>query len=146
MVELAAVVLITSGIATRYGEGVMESVIANRVDWGEIVVGQGEVGYVALLDPDDIGRMVWLERPEGWRSGKNAAGGYMHRVRRMVIGPVLVVDCAAKQDRERLRQSGWAVDLSYELAVQFYALSDVVPDMRVWDGPPPVREPWQVEF
>jgi hypothetical protein len=127
MSELVSTILIASGIATFYAPGVMESVIANRVDWGEIVVGQGEVGYVALLDPDDIGRMVWLAHPAG-----------------KVIGPILVVDCAGESDRERLLQAGWAVDLSFELAVEFDAVDGPVHGFKIWSGPPPVKEPWQV--
>lgn len=127
MSELAAAVLLATGLATRYNPGIMDPVVANRVEWGQIDTRQYHVGYVAMLDRDDIGRLVWLEHPDG-----------------RVVGPVIVADCAGEADRERLQQLGWAVDLSYELAVQLDVVHDIVRDFKVWDAAPVGRDRWLV--
>lgn len=127
MSELAVAVLLATGVATHYGEGIMEPVVQNREYWQQIVTGQGEVGYVAMLDREHIGRMVWLEHPNG-----------------TVVGPALVVDCAGEVHRERLVQLGWAVDLSYQLAQLFDSVGTPVKGMKVWDAPPVGRDRWLV--
>ena len=78
MSEIAAAVLIASGIATRYAPGVMDTVVANRELYGQIDPSIQVKGYIALLEPGHIGRLVWLEARDG-----------------RVVGPVMVVDCAA---------------------------------------------------
>ena len=110
MAELLAV-----GLATFYNPGVMQPVVANRTEWGDIDPTTTHQDYVALLDPDHIGRTVWLEMPDG-----------------TVSGPHLVVDCAADKDRRRLVQVGWAVDLSWELAQQLNMPNGPLAGVKVW--------------
>jgi hypothetical protein len=56
------------------------------------------VDAVALIDPEHIGKKVWLQHPEG-----------------EVVGPVIVVDCAEGKHRANLRKRGWVADISWEL-------------------------------
>ncbi|OQA45290.1 MAG: hypothetical protein BWY52_01353 [Chloroflexi bacterium ADurb.Bin325] len=60
------------------------------------------VDAVALLEPQYIGRKVWLRHPDG-----------------EVVGPLMVVDCAEAKHRPNLRKRGWVADISYELAMQW---------------------------
>jgi hypothetical protein len=116
---ILATMLITSGIATRYDPGVMDEVVYNRVQWGQVDPETPHLGYVALLDADWIGRQVWIEHPDG-----------------RVFGPVVVADCAATGDRARLVQLGFAVDVSWELAQVLGVVDGPVAGFKVWDGEP----------
>ena len=124
MSEIAAAVLIASGIATSYADGVMDVVVANRELWGQIDTSLRVKGYVALLEPEHIGRLVWLEAADG-----------------QIVGPVMVADCAAKQDMARLVSLGFAVDLSYELAVELDVIDAPVGGFKVWGSKPGPRRP-----
>ena len=112
---LSAPTVIASGLATRFAPDVMQIVVANRILYGELSEDTDPTQCVALMDCDRIGSEVWLEY--GWQ----------------VAGPFVVADCAAAQDRERLTQLHFAVDLSYELAKE---LQLPWPDVRVWDAKP----------
>ena len=57
---------------------------------------------VALLEPQYIGKKVWLRHPDG-----------------EVVGPLMVVDCAEAKHRPNLRKRGWVADISYELAMKW---------------------------
>ena len=57
------------------------------------------VGYVALLEPEHIGKRVWLQR-----------------VGQEPEGPFLVIDCATAAHRAALIERGWAVDVDYQTA------------------------------
>lgn len=57
------------------------------------------VDAVALVDPEHIGKQVWLRHPDG-----------------EVVGPLMVVDCAEAKHRANLRGRGWVADVSWELA------------------------------
>jgi hypothetical protein len=57
------------------------------------------VDAIALLDPEHIGKKVWLKHPDG-----------------EVVGPLMVVDCAETKHRPNLRKRGWVADISWELA------------------------------
>jgi len=94
-----AAVIIASGIATRYDPDVMDAVVENRIGWGQVDGSLDVAGYVALLDCDRIGEMVWIQAPDG-----------------RVVGPVLVADCAKGHHRDGLADRGFAIDLSWELA------------------------------
>jgi hypothetical protein len=113
-----SLVLIAEGKATRYNPGVMDRVVANRLLWRHITREQvkAAAGFVAVADKRHLGRMVYIEWPDGRKTG-----------------PYLVVDCGRARDQEHLRKIGFAVDLSYELAEQF--LEDInMPrqGVRVW--------------
>lgn len=75
----------------------MQTVVANRVGWGQLPEGTDPARCVALLDCDRIGDVVWVE-----------IGDEM-------FGPLTVADCAARPDKDRLKKLGWAVDLAYEI-------------------------------
>ena len=120
MTELAAAaVLIASGMATSYAPGVMDRVVKNRVQFGHIDGSLDVRGYVALLDAEHIGRLVWIESPDG-----------------KIIGPVMVADCAAQHDYDRLVKKGFAVDLSYELAQELGVVDAPVRGFLVWSKKP----------
>jgi hypothetical protein len=57
------------------------------------------VDAVALVDPQHIGKKVWLQHPDG-----------------EIVGPLMVVDCAEAKHRANLRTRGWVADISWELA------------------------------
>lgn len=96
------------GEATYYADGVMEDVLAARLRWGHVAPCEECVDCVALLDCRLLGRQVWLVRPA---DATRPAGE--------VVGPLLVVDCAARQDAPRLSARGWVVDVSRELSLQW---------------------------
>jgi len=56
------------------------------------------IGYIALLDPRDIGETVWVEHDND------------------VYGPYYSIDCASTQHRQYLVNRGWVADLEWELA------------------------------
>jgi len=98
---LVAAALLTApdvqvGWATYYAPGLMEQVAGNRLTWGQINLCSDCVGYVALLDPRDIGRRVWVKYGHRWE------------------GPFLVVDCAQAAHREGLIARDWVVDVDWQ--------------------------------
>jgi hypothetical protein len=102
--EAASIVLIlvATGKATAYREGLMEKVVENRLKWGHIDTSLPHTGYVALADKKYVGERVLLELPTGeW------------------VGPLLVADCGAMKDQQHLVDIGFAIDLSYPLAVKY---------------------------
>jgi hypothetical protein len=101
-VTLPGLVPVTEGEATRYNPGIMTQVVENRVKWGHIDLDVPHFGYVALSDKGYIGERAWIEWPDG-----------------RLTGPYLVADCGARHDLPALDAKGFAVDLSWELAVQF---------------------------
>ena len=119
MANLAAAAIIASGIATRYAPGVMDEVVENRARWGHLDGGQQVAGYVALLDCDRLGELVWLQAPDG-----------------RIVGPVTVADCAAAQHRDARIAQGFAVDLSWELALLLGVIDAPVGGFTVWDQDP----------
>ena len=119
MSKLVAAGLIVSGLATRYAPDTMSEVVQNRVRWGQVDLSVEHDGYVALLDAEHIGRTVYLEMPDG-----------------TVSGPHLVADCAQEKHRGSLIERGWAVDLSYELAMELGVTNGPLPGVRVWDSRP----------
>lgn len=117
MTTVLTATLIASGLATSYAPDVMDEVVANRTRWGQLTPHQDHEGYIALLDCDRIGEVVWLER------------GHQ-------LIPVMVADCAARHDREALIGKGFAVDLSYELAERFGVIDRPRGGFKVWDQRP----------
>jgi hypothetical protein len=111
-------VLLVFGLATYMNPGVAEAVTANRIDYGHVAQGADPGRAVALLDREHVGKTVWLQAPGG----------------RVV--EVVVVDCASGHDRARLERTGWAVDLSWELAVELGVVDGPVNGFRVWDRDP----------
>ena len=118
MSKLVAATLIVSGLATRYSPDLMDQVVANRVRWGQLEPGTDPARCVALLDCS-LGNEVWLEMPGG-----------------RIAGPFVVADCAQENHRTGLIASGWAVDLSYELAMELGVMDRPLAGVKVWDGDP----------
>jgi hypothetical protein len=113
-----AATILASGTATRYDPGAMDPVVANRIRWRQIDPHVEHKGYVALLDYEHLGRLVWLEH-----DGR-------------IDGPYMVADCAAEKDRARLLVLGFAVDLSWELALDWGVVDDVGQGFTVYDADP----------
>jgi len=92
---------VDAGVATTYAPGVMETVIENRVAWGQLdpdTFGQYR-GFVALQSCDLLGRTAWLYLDDG-----------------RLVGPYLVADCGKKSHQAELDAMDFAVDLSHEVA------------------------------
>ena len=123
MANLAAAAIIASGIATRYDPLVMDAVIENRSRWNQIDASLDVRGYVALLDCERLGELVWLQAPGG-----------------QVVGPVMVADCAQDAHRAELAHSGFAVDLSWELALELGVVDAPVNGFTVWDAKPSLND------
>ncbi len=79
-----------SGQATFYGDGIFDQVIINR----GLVVPYDVIGFAALLEPEHIGRRVWIRWPDG-----------------TLDGPYLSSDCANAAHRGDLIERGWIVDV-----------------------------------
>ena len=122
MANVAAAVIIASGIATRFDPLVMDEVVQNRARWGQIDPGVPVKGYVALLDCERLGQLVWIQAPDG-----------------RVVGPVMVADCAQGIHRDGLVDRGFAVDLSWELAQELGVVDAPRGGFVVWDGDPTWR-------
>lgn len=90
------------GVATYYAHSVMEQVYANRLHWGQVQPCPECVGMVALLDCERIGSKVWLRHNEE------------------VVGPYLVVDCAAKRDLSTIRKRQIVAEVSYEQGLAWH--------------------------
>jgi len=116
---LTTTLLIASGLACRYNDGVMDTVEANRLRWGHVTACPECVGRVALLDCGRLDERVWLGVP--------GRGG---------VGPVHVVDCGAAHDVPMLQAKGFAVDLGYDLAVRLGVVDGPLGGVRVWAADP----------
>lgn len=124
MLELAFALLV-AGQATYYDPGVMREVYVNRLAWGHVQVCPACIGKVAMLEPEHIGKRVYLQRP-----GEQPEG------------PFLVVDCAAAGDRERLRARGLVVEVDWQTA-QRWQMRGPVPVQVLLPVGLVEREPWQ---
>jgi hypothetical protein len=83
------------------------------------------VDAVALIDPQHIGKKVWLRHPKG-----------------EVVGPLMVADCAEKKHRDNLRKRGWVADISWELA-QRWDMAGPLEGVTVYFEPPPTLQTQQ---
>ncbi len=123
MTPLLLALAIAAGTATRYDPGVMQAVVANRTAFGQLDLGVEPEGYVALLDCDLLGRLVWLQAGQ------------------RIDGPYAVADCAAAAHRPALEDRGVAVDLSWEVALEWGVIDAPLPGFTVWDVPPAAKTP-----
>jgi len=110
-----------TGVATYYAKGVIERVYEYRLRIGQISECSDCRGFVALLSPSDLGKKVWLRHPS-----------------KGTIGPLLVVDCAAKQDVKALQARGWVVDLGYSTS-RGWGLRGPLDDVTVLQAEPRLR-------
>lgn len=107
-----------TGQATYYSPDLMKRVYAYRLRVGDVQACPECAGMVALLRPEYIGRKVWLEHPDG-----------------SIVGPLLVVDCARRQDVAHLVRRKWVVDVSWELARK-WRMRGPLDGVTVHFGPP----------
>lgn len=114
MTALLALRLLTAGDCSYYADGVMEATLQYRLDRGQVQPCAACVGYVALLDCDRIGGLVWLD----WGD--------------VTEGPYLVTDCAQAEHRAGLRARGRAVEVDWPTARRHHMA-----------GPMPVQVFWQ---
>ena len=109
---IPAVAIVTVSWCSQYAPGVMDTVIANRQDWGQIPFDLSAWdGFVAVPDCEDIGQTYYIRQ-------LNATNRQWLRV--------LAVDCAGKYDRqsdddarsgyEWMRDNGIAFEVGYETA------------------------------
>lgn len=84
------------------GSSLMKRVWNWRIWKGHVPECPECVDAVALLEPQHIGKKVWLRHPDG-----------------EIVGPLMVVDCAEAKHRPNLRKRGWVADVSYELGMKW---------------------------
>lgn len=82
------------------------------------------VDAIALIDPEHIGKKVWLKHPNG-----------------EIVGPLMVVDCAEAKHRPNLRKRGWVADISWELAQQ-WDMAGPLEGVTVLFEPPQLWPAW----
>lgn len=104
------------GKAMYYNPGIMQRVIAYRLNLHQIDVCVDCIGYVALLRAGDINRKIWLQ--------VNAD---------TVEGPFLVTDAAARHHIPRLLRIGWGVDVDWQTAERWQMK---MPMVTILDTPP----------
>ncbi len=105
-----------AGHATYYADGVMEAVWSYRIREGDVGACPNCIGAVAMLHAADVGRIVWVEHDDE------------------ILGPFMVVDCAAAQDFPTLVRRGTVVEVPYWVAQRWEMAGPV--DVRVLDRPP----------
>jgi hypothetical protein len=97
---MLSLALLTSGDASYYAPGVFDRVAEYNIGRGKIQPCERCIGYVALLDAEDMGRLVWLD----WGA--------------VIDGPYLVADCAQEKHRQALAQRGRIVEVDYQTAMR----------------------------
>lgn len=109
------------GTVTYYAAGVMERVR----DYRGLACDEC-VGYVALLPAEDIGRHVWLQRPDAAPEG-----------------PFLVVDCAQAEHIAGLTERGIVGEVDWETA-QRWGMFGPLPGVRIFFEDPNVPTPAEI--
>lgn len=119
----AATDLPVRGQVTYYAPGLMEWVYEYRLRLDQVPVCDPPacVGYVAMLRPGDLGRLVWLQ-PAG----------------RFAEGPFLVVDYAARSNFETLDGRGLVAEVDHTTA-QRWGMRGPLADVIVWPESPYTR-------
>lgn len=82
---------------------------------------------MALIDPEHIGKKVWLKHPNG-----------------EIVGPLMVADCAEAKHRPNLRKRGWVADISWELAQKWQMAGPLEGVTVLFEPPQPIRLKWPV--
>lgn len=119
----AATDLPVRGQVTYYAPGLMEWVYEYRLRLDQVPVCDPPacVGYVAMLRPGDLGRLVWLQ-PAG----------------QFAEGPFLVVDYAARNNFEALDGRGLVAEVDHATA-QRWGMRGPLADVIVWQESPYTR-------
>jgi hypothetical protein len=112
------------GEATYYNPGIMERVRDYRLRAGQIARCADCVDSVALLECRHLGKKVWLRHPKG-----------------EVVGPLQVVDCAARKHAPALRRRQWVADVSYQLGHDRWKMRGPLRGVTVLWAPPARIEP-----
>lgn len=115
-------VLLGIGMMTYANQPTVEQVLANRLEWGQIDPIVDHIGYIAYWDEDMIGETVWIRLPDGES-----------------VGPLLVYDVPAEQDKAWLKARGWTACLDQTTWTHLgLPEDDVVRGVEVWTGLPRV--------
>lgn len=103
MTTFLLALLLTTGWASHYADGVMESTVEARVEMGHLPADLDATCYVARPHPRDLGRTVWL-RPDGGRWTR-----------------CVVADCGGVADggRQWMIENNILVEVDYETAVRW---------------------------
>ena len=91
--------VLLEGKITYYSAGVMERVYSYRLGAREVEPCGECVGMIAVVDAEHIGKHAYITLPD-----------------QEPMGPFLIIDCARKQDAERLKSAGLIAEVSRERA------------------------------
>lgn len=105
------------GKAMYYNPGVMETVLENRIEMGEVDFCIDCVGYAAMLRRGDLNNRIWIQLPDG-----------------TVEGPFLVIDVADLRHVPMLLKREWVVDVDYETAMRWRMSGPRL--VTLWAEPP----------
>jgi hypothetical protein len=113
--------VVVTGSATYYSPNLFEEVYANRLAWHQVQPCAECVGFVALNDPQYLGKLVYLDWP-----------GYG------ISGPYLDADCEANyQPGSPRERHGRVVEVDW-LTSRRFAMRGPVAGVRVLLRLPPV--------
>ena len=93
-------VIILTGKLTFYNSGIMEEVYTNRIAYQHVTPCVECIGMIAVLDCQYLNKLAWL------------------KVNNKLLGPLLIVDCAAQHDYKRLLQRGLVAEIDYMNAMK----------------------------
>lgn len=116
---LSTLVPAAEGKATRYDPGLMDSVAARRERWGQLDPDVFHLGYVALGECDHVGSLAWIRWPDCPSGAYQDSRDGQCRGDGRLTGPYMVADCGNAAHRALQEANGFAVDLSWPLALQF---------------------------
>jgi hypothetical protein len=114
---LLSLSLLTSGDGAFYAPEVFDRVADYNIGRGKLQPCAQCIGYVALMDADQMGRLVYIEWPDG-----------------SVDGPYLVADTAEEKHRANLIARGRAAEYDFHTAERkrhLGALAGPIP-VSVW--------------
>jgi len=99
---MAKAMMIITAIASQYAPGVMEMVVNNRINWGQLS-GNWQGHYVAVESCNRIGEVIWIRRgPEDdWL-------------------PVMIADCSGDRETTNwMRRNSIYLEIDYQLAKEW---------------------------
>lgn len=130
------ILLLVTGLTSRYDVGVMQATLEARIGWGELSRHQVQQydGFAAMADCSLIGSSVWLMINDGrhYVTGELVDGGRWQRV--------LVADCARRDNGDGaldwMTSNGILTEIDGVLAGRYgFAHLGVLPVVLSWDEP-----------